>query len=185
MDFNSLTDEQLMVLVAEGEQQALETLYERIARIVFSLAWRMLGSRQIAEEVVQEVFLKVWRGASSFHLERGSVSQWLLSICHHRAVDELRRDGRTPDWNPLDPDSYAGAEEEDHADLLVERDSIRQALESLPGEQKQVIVMAYFQGMTQTEIAEALELPLGTVKTRMRSGLQKLKARLEALGARG
>ncbi len=184
MDSTKPTDEELIVRVARGEQGALEVLYDRYARIAFSLAWRMLGSRQVTEEVVQEVFLKVWQNASSYRPDRGSFAQWLLSICRHRAVDELRRGGRSLGRVSLEIDANVRDEEKDYVDGFVERQFIQEALEALSGDQKKVIMMAYFEGLTHSEIAQSLGLPLGTVKTRMRSGLQRLKARLEGMGVR-
>ena len=186
MEYAHLEDEALVGLVVAGEEAALEALYERYGRRVFSLALTMLHDPGAAEEVTQEVFLSVWRRAASFSKERGRLATWILSIAHHRAVDALRsRRRRTQQDEPMDermersfadtlgesPDSAAILQEEGHY--------VRQALRELPPEQQKVLVLAYYHGFTQGEIAQKLGHPLGTVKTRMRLGIHKLRQGLE------
>ena len=186
MEYAHLEDEALVGLVVAREEAALEALYDRYGRRVYSLALTMLHDPGAAEEVTQEVFLSVWRRAASYRKERGRLATWILSIAHHRAVDALRsRRRRTQQDEPMDermersfadvltesPDSAAVLQEESHY--------VRQALQELPAEQQRVLVLAYYHGLTQGEIAQKLGDPLGTVKTRMRLGIHKLRHGLE------
>lgn len=182
--YAGLSDEQLVALVAQGEKEALAALYDRYGRIVFSVALRLLRDPSEAEDVTQEVFLKVWARASGYQAERAPFARWLLSITHHHAVDEIRRRHRRVHTQPWEealnqtvgsPDSLGDGQIWANLGLR----SVREGLEQLPGPQKQAIVMAYFQGMTQVEIAQRCGAPLGTVKTRMRLGLQKLRKLLK------
>lgn len=185
------SDAELIGLVAQGEARALEVLYDRYSSVVFSFAFRIVSDRELAEEVLQEAFFRAWQQGSNFSAGRGTFITWLLSITHNLAIDEIRRRRRRPmkadsedPGQVLDgqPDTGAGANVEEEVWLGALRDSMGQALAQLPQAQRQAIEMAYFQGLTQREIAEALGEPLGTIKTRMRLGLQKLK---EALGSNG
>ena len=179
-----LADEDLMGLVAAGEQDAFAVLYERHAGVAFSLAFRMCGKRAIAEEVVQEAFLSMWRGGSRYDRTRASVRTWVLGIVHNRAIDALRR-GTVHERNRV---SDEGIEERveapDRTDLEVgrrdEAREIRAALGGLPAEQSRVIELAYYGGFTHTEIASMLDVPIGTIKGRMRLGLEKLRIKLTA-----
>lgn len=175
-----------MVLVREGDAAAFAAVYDRHGAVAFSLAHRMCGRRQAAEDVVQEAFLSAWRRAGSYDPARGSLRTWLLGIVHHRAVDALRRTGgearRRVDLpvEELDVDADVSVERE-----VLDRDRaglVRSALAALPPDQQQVIDLAYFGGFTHTEIAAMLALPVGTVKGRMRLGLGKLRTRFEPLG---
>ena len=179
----TLTDEQLMRFVAQDESWALAELYDRYARLVFSLALKTLNDRASAEEVVQEVYAKVWRNAAAFSPDRGKFSSWLIGIAHHQCIDELRRRRVRPISEPVD-ESAANefATEDDPADAALhslERARVLQALAQLPPEQRVVIEQAYFGGLTHQEIAERYGHPLGTVKTRLRLGMQKLKQLLK------
>jgi RNA polymerase sigma-70 factor (ECF subfamily) len=177
-----LADEDLMRLVAENDAGAFAVLYERHTNVAFSLAFRMCGKRAIAEEVVQEAFLSLWRGGSRYDRTRGSVRTWVLGIVHNRAVDALRR-GTVHDRGRV---SDEGIEERleapDRTDQEVgrrdEAREIRAALEGLPDEQSHVIELAYYGGFTHSEIATMLDTPIGTIKGRMRLGLQKLRSQL-------
>jgi RNA polymerase sigma-70 factor (ECF subfamily) len=175
------------------DSQALEALYDRYFRQCFALAVRILSNGAIAEEVVQEVFLKLWQAPYSFDQQRGRFPSWLLSVVHHRCVDELRKNRRLVSANiSLDsdeggddlltrlPDEQRGPEEA--AWISEQRSNVRRALGKLSDVQRRVIELAYFGGMTQMEIASHLGEPLGTVKTRVRLALQKLKLALEAEG---
>jgi RNA polymerase sigma-70 factor (ECF subfamily) len=181
-DLRSLADEDLMQLVRRGEAAAFELIYERHAQAAFSLAYRMAGSRGVAEDVVQEAFLSIWRSGARYERARGSVRTWVLGIVHHRAIDALRRSfvrerGRTSDEG-LAERLEAGERTEVEAARREESRTIRAAMDTLPSEQAQVIELAYFGGFTHVEIAEMIEAPVGTVKGRMRLGLEKLRNRL-------
>ncbi len=187
-DLRALADEDLMVLVHEGEARAFEVIFDRHADVAFSLAYRMCGRRAMAEDVVQEAFLSLWRTGVRYEPARGSVRSWVLRIVHNRAVDafrrELSRDSRTVD----DGDLAERMEDEARTDHeALRRDDARQvrhALSGLPAEQRQVIELAYFGGLSHSQIAEVLNLPPGTVKGRMRLGLAKLRLELsDPLGA--
>ena len=177
-----LADEDLMQLVAENDAGAFAVLYERHTNVAFSLAFRICGKRAIAEEVVQEAFLSLWRGGSRYDRTRGSVRTWVLGIVHNRAIDALRR-GIVHDRGRV---SDEGIEERleapDRTDQEVgrrdEAREIRAALEGLPTEQSHVIELAYYGGFTHSEIATMLDTPIGTIKGRMRLGLQKLRSQL-------
>ncbi|MEY2846321.1 MAG: hypothetical protein RL076_1867 [Chloroflexota bacterium] len=175
-------DDQLVITaVAQGDSQALEVLYDRYSAVVYRLAFRMLKNREQSEEIVQEVFWRVWRRSASFERERGRVAQWIFGIAHNLCIDEMRRMRARPnpmydnDENPLIPQLV-----DDHVDVPAtawaneQRRVIISALASLPSAQRQAIELAYFNGLSHQEIAEHLDRPLGTIKTRVRLGLQKL-----------
>ena len=176
------TDEQLVVALTRGETWAMTAIYDRYARLVYSLALRMLNDRAAAEEVVQEVFVKVWRRAREYDAPRGKFSAWLTGIAHHHAIDELRRRRARPiaseDEDALADIAAATPTPDDAAQASFERQRILDALQEIPAEQRCCIEMAYFEGYTQEEISGRLGEPLGTVKTRMRLGMQKLKVLL-------
>jgi RNA polymerase sigma-70 factor (ECF subfamily) len=177
-----LADEDLMQLVAESDAGAFAILYERHTNVAFSLAFRMCGKRTIAEEVVQDAFLSLWRGGSRYDRTRGSVRTWVLGIVHNRAIDALRR-GTVHDRGRV---SDEGIEERLEAPERTDQEvgrrdearEIRTALEGLPAEQSHVIELAYYGGFTHSEIATMLDTPIGTIKGRMRLGLQKLRSQL-------
>jgi RNA polymerase sigma-70 factor (ECF subfamily) len=184
-----LSDAELIGRVAEGEAHALEVLYDRYSRIVLGFAQRIVGDRQLAEELLQEVFFRVWQQAASFSHERGNFGTWLLSITHNLAIDELRKRRRRPQKaDSEDPETIlaamadTGTDVEDEVWLGALRTTMVQALGFLPAAQREAIELAYYHGLTQREIADRLGEPLGTIKTRMRLGLQKLR---EALGPNG
>jgi RNA polymerase sigma-70 factor, ECF subfamily len=181
-------DAALVARLAQGEGAALEELYDRYGRAVYSFSLRMLGDVQSAEELTQEVFLRLWRQARSYQQSRGAFLTWLLSITHNMAIDEIRRRKRRP--------LLLDGTDEDQTLLLlpdartdVERDAwlsslqtyVRDALAEIPIAQRQAIELAYFGGLTQREIAERLNEPLGTIKTRMRLGMFKLRELLGPL----
>ena len=177
MDVETPTDAALMVAVRQ-QLGALDVLYERHSRAAMGLAVRMLGNRETAEEVVQEAFLALWRHAATYEPDRGSVRTWLLGIVHHRAIDRLR--GRPPATplpeelgaDPSAPDVWTLAAQQ------LDRQQIQRALAKLPAEQREAIELAYFGGFTQVQIAATLQIPLGTVKGRIRLGLARLRALL-------
>ena len=173
-----LADEDLISRVEVNDAEAFAVLYDRHSRAAYSLAYRMMGERQAAEDLVQDAFLKVWRGAGSFRSERGSVRTWLLSIVHNRGIDQLRSLGssrrtqqRMEASAPRSQPSEAFAQSWRNS----QREQVREALKTLPPEQLKVLELAYFSGYTHVEIARLLDLPLGTVKGRMRLGLKKMK----------
>ena len=174
-----------MSLASGGDAGAFAALYDRHSRATYSLAYRMMGERQAAEDVVQEAFLSVWRAAASYRAERGSVRTWILSIVHNRGIDQLRSTAhrrRTQDraeaTTPTSQPSEAFAETWRNS----QREQVREALRGLPPEQLKVLELAYFSGYTHTEIAELLDLPLGTVKGRMRLGLKKIREYFDSRG---
>ncbi len=178
----SFADEELMQLVQAGDPRAFELVYERHGGPAFSLAYRMVGNRGIAEDITQEAFLAIWRSRARYQRERGSVRTWVLGIVHHRTIDALRRNL----VHERRRASAEGIEEREEAEErteveVVRRDeaaTVRSALDALPGEQCRVIELAYFGGFTHTQIASMLEMPVGTVKGRMRLGLDKLRRTL-------
>ena len=175
------SDEELVAALASRDATALEALYDRYGRLAFSLAVRIVGTPEAAEEIVQEAFLSLWRGAATYQPGRAAVRTWLLSITHHRAIDAVRRKAARVQTAPLDDQAqFVGVQDvwsAVNASLL--RDEVRAALASLPQEQRRSIELAYFGGLTYPEIAEELGVPLGTVKSRLRLGLQKLQGLLE------
>ena len=175
-----------MSLVGGEDAGAFALLYDRHSRVAYSLAYRMMGEQQAAEDLVQEAFLQVWRAAESYRAEKGSVRTWVLSILHNRGIDHLRSvasrrrtlDKVEADVVPTSQPSEGFVETWRNS----QRDQVREALKSLPHEQLKVLELAYFSGYTHMEIAELLGLPLGTVKGRMRLGLRKLR---EHFGSQG
>jgi RNA polymerase sigma-70 factor (ECF subfamily) len=179
-----LADEDLMQLVRQGEAAAFEVIYDRHCNAAFSLAYRMTGKRAIAEDVVQEAFLSLWRSGARYDRTRGSVRTWTLGIVHNRAIDALRRGIVHDRRRASDEGIEERFEAKENTELEVARRDesreIREAMSELPQEQSQVIELAYFGGFTHTEIAEILDAPVGTVKGRMRLGLQKMRVQMEA-----
>lgn len=174
-----LADEDLLTLVERGDPQAFEAIYERHSRVAYSLAFRLLGDRQAAEDLVQDAFLAVWRGSASYAPTRGSVRNWLLSILHNRGIDRLRTmAAMARRQGALEQVRLAEAPPPDAASVAMGRalaGSVRSELADLPEEQMQVLKLAYYGGFTHQEIASMLEVPLGTVKSRMRLGLERLR----------
>ncbi len=173
-----------MALLQRNVSEALGDLYDRHHRLVLTLAYRILGDRAAAEEVVQEAFLSVWRHADRFQPERGTARAWLLTIVHHAAIDRRRgRHRREQGDVPIDDVAFglAGGEEDPFATVAagIEAERVRRALQDLPGEQRRAIELAFFAGLTHQEVAERTGEPLGTIKGRMRLGLRKLRGLLE------
>ncbi len=170
----------LLAQIARRDATAFETLYDRYSRAVYSLALRMLGNPHVAQEVAQEIFLHIWRGAGEFSPERGSARSWVLSLAHHRTVDAVRRQRvRTTEALPEgETRGSGGADVVEQALRGVEGASVRSALMTLSPEQREAIVLAFYGGYTQQEIANRLRIPLGTVKTRIRDGMQRLRVLL-------
>ena len=184
-DLRTLADEDLMQLLRRGDPRAFEAVYDRHSGAAFSLAYRMVGRGNVAEDVVQEAFLSIWRSGARYERARGSVRTWVLGIVHHRAIDQLRRSSVHDKRRASDEGIEERLESGQRTDVEVARrdeaETIRSAMETLPPEQSHVIELAYFGGFTHTEIADILETPVGTVKGRMRLGLEKLRDRLRVL----
>ena len=174
-----LADEDLLTLVERGDPDAFEVIYERHSRVAYSLAFRLLGDRQLAEDLVQDAFLAVWRGAGGYASARGSVRNWMLSILHNRGVDRLRTLGAmSRRQDALEQMELRRPDEPDAAELAISHalaGTVRDELRDLPSEQSEVLRLAYYGGFTHQEISQMLELPLGTVKSRMRLGLERLR----------
>jgi len=186
---HEISDEMLIHAIAGGAAWAIEPLYQRYSRILYSLAYRMVANQQVAEDLLQDAFLSVWRRASSYSAQSGAVKSWLVSIIHHRTIDYLRSVRRRTEnmkeatWEEVERDEpMANSDTSDEAWQAIQGENVRLALMKLPTEQRMVIELAYFQGWTQSEIAEGCQIPLGTVKARMRLGIQRLKRILEQMG---
>jgi len=173
-----LSDEAVLALIARSDEQALAELYRRFGRMAYGLAYRILRDDALAQDAVQEAFLGVWRAAGRFSAERSKPSTWLLTLVHRRAVDLVRREERRR-TEPLPETELAGVEGPDEAEQLTQRQTIRAALRELPPEQREAIELAYYGGFTQSELAERLGQPLGTIKSRMFTGLARLRETLE------
>ena len=181
-DVAQLSDEALLEAVADSDEAALGELYDRFGRVAYGLALRILRDASLAEDAVQEAFLQAWRSAGSYRPQRAKASTWLLTFVHRRAVDLVRREERRrvePTEALADP-AGPGADEE--AVRGSRRQVVRDALEALPSEQRQALELAYYGGLTQSELAERLGEPLGTIKSRMFTGLQRLRALLDEAG---
>jgi RNA polymerase sigma-70 factor, ECF subfamily len=180
-----LADEDLISLADGGNTQAFAALYDRHARVAYSLAYRMMGERQAAEDLVQEAFLKVWRATGSYRGEKATVRTWILSILNNRGIDEIRSTAsrrRTQDRVETQTSTAQPSEAFGEAWRNSQGEQVREALGGLPPEQVKVLELAYFSGYTHMEIAELLDLPLGTVKSRMRLGLKKLREYFDTRG---
>ena len=176
--FRRLSDEVLVVLAARSEELALAELYGRYGAIAYGLARRILGDPSLAEDAVQEGFLAVWCSAARFVPERGQARTWILTLVHHRAVD-LVRGGRGRERHPLELAAHGAEDPGDEAmSLIEERERVRGALRRLPQEFREPLVLAYYEGMTQRELAERLGQPLGTIKSRMSRGHTRLRVAL-------
>src|SRR2546421_6662590 len=178
-----LGDEDLMQLVARGDPQAFETIYERHCTAVFSLAYRICAVRGTAEEVAQEAFLAIWRSGARYDRTRGSVRTWLLGIVHNRAIDVLRHSAAHERRRAADEQAAEVLEAPERTEAEAARRetarSVRALIEALPAEQRRVVELAYFGGFTHEEIAQMLDAPVGTVKGRMRLALEKMRSSME------
>jgi RNA polymerase sigma-70 factor (ECF subfamily) len=181
-DIRNLADEEVMQLVADGNPRAFELIYDRHGGAAFSLAYRMVGNRVLAEDTTQEAFLAIWRSRVRYDRSRGSVRTWVLGIVHKRAIDTLRRgavhDRRRETMEGMEERFEAPERTDVEAARREEAAGVRRALDTLPEDQRRAIELAYFGGFSQSEIAELLQEPVGTVKGRMRLGLDKLRRRL-------
>jgi RNA polymerase sigma-70 factor (ECF subfamily) len=182
-DLAHLSDEALVALVARSEQPALAELYDRYGRAAYGLAFRIVRDVALAEDAVQDAFLALWRTAARFVPERGKASTWILTLVHRRAVDLVRREERRR-VDALDHahERDAGAAVDEEAWLRLRRERVQDALRRLPDQQREAIELAYYGGFTQSELADRLGQPLGTIKSRMFLGLARLR---ELLGEPG
>jgi RNA polymerase sigma factor (sigma-70 family) len=174
--FAHLSDEAVVALVARSDEEALAELYDRFGRVAYGLALRIVRDEKLAEDAVQEAFLTVWRNADRFMPERGKASTWLLTLVHRRAVDLVRReDRRRADPLPETTELTSGDSAEDDAWLRFERERVQAALRQLPDQQREALELAYYGGFSQSELAERLGQPVGTIKSRMFTGLARLR----------
>jgi RNA polymerase sigma-70 factor (ECF subfamily) len=184
MDVTSFDDESLLRLIQHEQDGALSALYDRYQRLVYSMALSALGDSALAEEVTQDVFLRVWKRAETYRSEQGKVSTWLVRITRNRSIDMIRHKSIRPEAHSVAWDDLPGRDPvDDHnveqaAELTQQRQRVRRAVLQLPAEQKEALALAYFQGLTHQEIADQLGQPLGTIKTRLRLAMQKLKTSL-------
>jgi len=185
---DEISDEMLIRAIASGAVWAMQPLYERYSRILYSLVYRMVSDHQIAEDLIQDAFLSVWKRATSYSPQSGAVRSWLISIAHHRTIDYLRGVRRRSvlqeaTWEDVERDERtAQPDAEEGALKSIQSEQVRSALMKLPPEQRMVIELAYFQGWTHSEIAAGSQIPLGTVKARMRLGIMHLKRVLAQMG---
>ena len=185
MNYELAEDKDLISGIRDRDRMALETLHSRYSGAVYGLAMRMLRDAGAAEEVAQDTFFNIWRRAGSYAAPRGSVTAWLFGIARNRAIDELRKRRRAADrfQNGVDlsnkPAETRDSDPAEYAAVMHESRRVREALDELRPEQRQVVALAYFAGMTHTQISKELGQPLGTVKTRMRLAIKKLRRALE------
>jgi len=174
-DSGKRSDEQILEAVGRGNDDALGVLYDRFGRVAYGLAYRILRDQSLAEDAVQEAFLAVWRSADAYKRERAKPSTWILTVVHRRSVDLVRREERRR-GEPLEaaPEPTSGPADED-ASLRDQRVAVQAALSELPGDQRQALELAYYGGLTQSQLAERLGVPLGTIKSRMFAGLGRLR----------
>jgi RNA polymerase sigma factor (sigma-70 family) len=180
-----LSDEALVALVARADEDALSELYDRFGRVAYGLALRIVRDPGLAEDAVQDGFLAVWRSASRFVAERAKASTWILTLVHRRAVDLVRRE-QPRRTEPLTAAPQASAEDtEEQAWLRLQRGRVQEALRALPDKQREALELAYYGGFTQSELADRLGEPLGTIKSRMFTGLARLRELLAEGGVEG
>ncbi|HST17250.1 MAG TPA: sigma-70 family RNA polymerase sigma factor [Gaiellaceae bacterium] len=178
----NLSDEALLALVARGDEEALGALYDRFGRVAYGVALRVLRDAELAQDAVQEAFLGAWRTAAAFDPERGTASAWLLTLVHRRAVDVVRREQRRRTEPLEDAPVAAGSATDEDAWVRDRRRAVQAALQRLAPEQRQALELAYYGGLSQSELAERLGVPLGTVKSRMFAALGRLR---DLLGEEG
>ena len=182
--FAHLSDEAVVALVARSDQTALAELYDRFGRVAYGVALRVLRDEKLAEDAVQEGFLAAWRNADRFMPERAKASTWLLTFVHRRAVDLVRReDRRRADALTEDVEQASSGSAEEDAWLRFERERVQAALKQLPDQQREALELAYYGGFSQSELAERLGQPIGTIKSRMFTGLARLRELLADPGS--
>lgn len=179
-----LEDLVLINLIIQKNEDALGELYDRYHRLIYSIALNVVGRPEDAEEITLDVFTRVWEKADTFRPERAKVTTWLTRMARNRAIDVLRREGVRPmkhsiSWATVSPEPAADIDRpETTAHLTMQKERVRQAIDALPEDQKEVLALAYFKGYSHSEIARELDIPLGTAKGRIRSGMIKLRALL-------
>jgi len=184
-DYSGFPDEALLALAAREDEEALAQLYDRYGRVVYGLTLRVVRDPVLAEDAVQETFLAVWRTAGSFRAERAKASTWILTLAHRRAVDVVRREERrraAPLADGADEPDERALPADAEIELTDRRRLVQQALRQLPDEQREALELAYYGGLTQSELAERLSVPLGTIKSRMFTGLRRLRDLLAEAG---
>jgi RNA polymerase sigma-70 factor (ECF subfamily) len=185
LDHSTLDDQALIGLIVRSKPEALSELYDRYSRLVFSIAYSLVGDYATTEEITQDVFVRVWQRASQYRPDQGKVSTWLISIARHRAIDMLRRQGARPEdhtvsWAESTIDGMPAEDDpQEAAELSLQRQRVRAAIAQLPEDQKRALALAYFNGYTHRQIADTLDQPLGTIKTRIRLAMQKLRQLLK------
>lgn len=178
-------DKQLIRLIDQAQSEALNELYDRYNRLVYSVAFAIVGDPSVAEEITLDVFVQVWKRAGTYQPDRAKVSTWLIAITRHHAIDILRWQKSRPETDNLNWDGISLQNGpsvhnlEEDVERTMQREHIQEALAQLPDDQRKALVLAYFKGYTQSEISEALEQPLGTIKTRIRLAMQKLRKILD------
>ena len=186
VDLLSAEDHVLLSQIAYHQAEALSVLYDRYGRLLYSVAYHLVGNQQLAEEITLDVFRRVWEKADSYRADRASVRTWLTSMTRNRAIDMLRREGVRPEhnsisWTDLTIEPQAdGYSPETAVSRQMQKQKVHAALAELPQEQQDVLFMAFFRGFSHSQIADQLEMPLGTVKTRIRLGMQKLRHHLQS-----
>ena len=186
MDYSTLEDKILVALVGQAQPDALDELYRRYSRLVYSLAFKMVSEPATAEEITLDVFTRVWQKAGTYRANQAGVNTWLVSMTRHRAIDWLRRqnvrlDQHSLSWTDVHTEAIPHSKNNpEHAtELALRQERVRAAIAQLPSDQQEALALAYFKGQSHREIAEALDQPLGTVKTRIRLGMQKLRDLLQ------
>lgn len=185
MDYKKFSDQTLLQLMEQKDENALGELYDRYSRLVFSIALNSLGEGAAAEEITQDVFFRVWKNAASYRKESGKVATWIAGITRNRSIDEIRRLSIRPEaeanfWEDGESDLWADtADVEQNVELSQQSNRVRMSVASLPAEQRQALTYAYFLGFSHSEIARLLDEPLGTIKTRIRLAMKKIKIDLE------
>lgn len=181
MDYTHYSDHTLIRLIANSQEAALGELYDRFSRLVFSIAVSSVGNSAIAEEITQDVFLRVWEKADTYRINQGQVKTWIASIARNRSIDVIRRqkirpEGHLSPWEEVFEHNLPDAIEiEETVEVIQRRDRVKKAIAQLPAEQLQALSYAYFQGYSHREIAQILDEPLGTIKTRIRLAMEKLR----------
>lgn len=185
MDYKKLDDSTLLRMIAQAQENALGELYDRYSRLVFSMALNSTGDASLAEEITQDVYLRIWNKAETYDPQQGKVTTWIASITRYRAIDVLRRLSVRPEGNRTTWAEDEGFDLPDPVDIEEEveisqrKQYVRQAISALPADQRIALSLAFFQGYSHSEIAEILNEPLGTVKTRIRLAMQKLRQLLQ------
>ena len=176
-------DRALLRAMQDGDQQAVAELYDRYGGAAYGLAYRIANDPGLAEDIVQEAFVSLWRQCGRFDPDRGQVRSWLLTIVHHKAVDAVRRRANRPERGlPEGAEQFleSSGRPDELAEITMDADAVRQAVAQVPEEQRKTILLAYFGGLTHVEIADRMQVPLGTVKSRLRIGLEKMREALRA-----